>query len=267
MPLIKDQLETFEELAPFVKMTVAPNGVTVGDLAFVSAQTHWSSALATIATNDRVPGDLALDLWQTAQGETGQGYTSALTRCETSWLDSGGRLPANQCFVATACAFQVFLRSSQSTTAAGATITTLRNAAAVQAIGQAFVWDLTVGDGITRTIGSIGAYGGLGGISSAVPLSGVTVAVNQGGFQNITARQGAQGVFLGDACSEGVKLRVPLIFPPNINVRIKVRNGNSFDVQPYSDGASPAVAQNTLPTTSFLVVKQYLRGYLCTMPV
>jgi hypothetical protein len=267
MPLIKEQLETFEELAPFVKMTVAPNGVTVGDLAFVSSQTVWSSALQTITSANQVPGDMTLDLFQAAIGDTGQGYTTSLTRGETSWLDSAGRLPANQVFVGVECAFQAYLRSTQSTTSA-ATITTIRNVSALQAIGQALTWEVTVGDGITRTLGSIGAYGGLAGISAAIPLVGSgAVTANVGAFSNATNLNGAQGVFLGDSCSSGVRLRVPLVFPPNINVRIRVRNGNAFNVATFNNGASPAVAQDTLPTSQFLCVKQFIRGYLCTMPV
>ena len=267
MPLIKEQLETFDELAPFVKMIVSPNGVTIGDLAFVSAQYHWSSALATITTANQVPGDLSLDLFQSAVGDVGQGYTTALTRGESSWLDSAGRLPANQVFIGISTAFQVYLRSTQST-ASAATITTLRNVPALQQIGQNLAWEVTVGDGITRTIGSIGSYGGLAGVYGGVPLNGSGgVTANVGAFANFTAFNGAQGTFLGDPCSDGVRLRVPLIFPPNINVRIKVRNGNAFNVEQFNSGAAPAVAQDTLPTSQFLCVKQFVRGYLCTMPV
>lgn len=265
MPLIKEQLETFDELAPFVKMIVSPNGVTVGDLAFVSAQTVSSSALTKITAANTVNGDLSLDLFQSAIGDVGQGYATALTRSEGSWLDSAGRLPANQVFVGISCGFQAYLRSTDSTTDTTAAVTLIRNVPALQAIGQALTWDLTVGDGITRTIGSIGAYGGLGGITGAVPLAGVTVTSGQGAFNTTTTLAGAAGVMLGDPCNEGVRLRVPLIFPPNINVRIKVRNGNLFKVEQYANAAGAAA--DTLPANSFLCIKQYIRGYLCTMPV
>jgi hypothetical protein len=272
MPLISQQTEVFEELAPFIHMTVSPNGVTVGDLAFVSAQTHWSTAISlpnSSSTANLVDANLSFDMFSAAIGDTGAGFTTALTRTETSWLDTQGRLAANQAFIATECAFQVFLRSDATTTGTATSYKTIKNVAAVQAIGQAFSWNVTIGDGITRTIGSLGSYGGLGALYSGVPLAGISsgTGTSQASFKNDTNLAGAQGAFLGDACCYGVKLRVPLVFPPNINVRIKVQNGNAFTVPAYTDGTTGAGAFNTLPASSYLAVKQYLRGYLCTMPV
>ena len=106
-------------------------------------------------------------------------------------------------------------------------------------------------------------------MTGALPLAGAnTAVVGVAGFQSTSLLAGAQGVQLGDPCIAGVKLRVPLVFPPNINVRIRVRNGNAFTVQQYGSGAATTpVAQDTIPTSQFLAVRQYLRGYLCTMPV
>lgn len=271
MPLIREQLDTFDELRPFVKMTVAPNGVTVGDLAFVSAQTHWSTAIAPIATDNTVPSDLALDMFQSAIGDTGQGFSTSLTRGETSWLDSAGRLPANQVFVAIECGWQAYLRSSASTTDKLAVSINIPSIPALQAIGQNLSWDVTVGDGITRTVGSIGAYGGLGGVTGNIPWLG-QAAAGAGSFYS--AIPGARGAQLGDPNSSGVRLRVPLVFPPNINVRIKVRNGNGFTTpncgSPTADlddqtPSLPGVTESGV--TTYLAFRQYLRGYLCTMPV
>ena len=272
MPLISQQTETFEELAPFIHMAVSSNGVTVGDLAFVSAQTHWSTAISlpnASSTNNLVDANLSFDMFSAAIGDTGAGFSTALTRTETSWLDSQGRLAANQVFIATECAFQTFIRSDATTTGTATKIKTIKNVAAVQAIGQAFSWNVTIGDGITLTIGSIGSYGGLGGLYAGVPLAGVSSGnvASSASFSNASALNGAQGVMLGDACCYGVKLRVPLVFPPNVNVRIKVQNGNAFTVPTYTDGTTGAGALNTLPATEYLAVRQYLRGYLCTMPV
>jgi len=272
MPLISQQTEVFEELAPFVHMTVAPNGVTVGELAFVSAQTHWSTAISlpnATSTANLVDANLSFDMFSSAIGDTGAGFSTALTRTETSWLDSQGRLAANQAFIATECAFQVFLRDNATTTGTATKYRTIRNVAAVQAIGQAFTWNVTIGDGITRTIGNLGSYGGLGALYSGVPLAGVSSGSVAGSsfISNASALNGSQGTFLGDACCYGVKLRVPLVFPPNVNVRIKVTNGNAFTVPSYTDGLTTAGAVDTLPAAQYLAVKQYLRGYLCTMPV
>lgn len=261
MPLIKEQLDTFQELAPFVKMTVAPNGVTVGDLAFVSAQTHWSTVVTPTTAPDTVNGDLSLDLFQAAIGDTGQGWSTALTRAQSSWVDSQGRLPANQAFIAVEAAFQVFNRTTNSCVDPAAVESLIKNVSALEAIGQNLTWDLTVGDGITRTVGTLGSYGGLGGVFGVPPSLG-----NAGAF-DIADRPGAQGVSLGDPCIAGVRLRVPLVFPPNINVRIRVRNGNAFEVEGFNGG------QGTLPgpvegaIANYLAIRLYLRGYLCTMPV
>ena len=72
---IKDE-SAFEELKPYLKMTVAPNGVTVGDLNFVVAQTQWSSALIPIAVKNTIPADVNVPLFQTALGDPGQNYTT-----------------------------------------------------------------------------------------------------------------------------------------------------------------------------------------------
>lgn len=242
---IKDD-SAFEDLKPYLRMTVAPNGVTIGDLNFVVAQTQWSTALQTIAANDTIPADVNLELFQAARGDVGQGFTTALTRSQTSWQDTGGRLPANQVFIATSCAFQIFRRSTGSTTAT-ATEDLIPKLSAVNAIGRNLSWQVTIGDGITRNYGSLIDFGGFGA-QYAVP-------------NTAAANEYSVGAYLGEPDSKGRKLRIPLVFPPNINVRIRVRGGNAFAVEDISGGVG-----DTLPTT-FLAVRQYLHGYLCTMPV
>ena len=54
------------------------------------------------------------------------------------------------------------------------------------------------------------------------------------------------------------------MFPPNISVRIKVRGGEGFTVDNLNQAA---VATSPLPAETFLAVRQFLHGYLCTMPV
>ena len=244
---IKDD-SAFADLKPYLKRTVAPNGVTVGDLNFVVAQTQWSTALQAISTNDTVPADVNLDLFQVAQGDPGQGFATGLTRGQTSWKDSQGRLPANQVFIATSCGFQIFRRSTNSTVT-NATEITIPKLAAVHAIGRNLSWEVTIGDGITRNYGSIIDFAGYGAQWSAP---------NPSATNNFSST-----AILGEASSRGRKLRIPLVFPPNISVRIKVRSGNLFTV----DETSAAGPINTLPTGTFLAVRQFLHGYLCTMPV
>lgn len=241
---IKDDA-AFAELKPYLKMTVAPNGVTVGDLNFVVAQTQWSTALINTAVADTVAADTNLDLFQVAQGDVGQGFATALGRGQTSWKDSQGRLPANQVFIATSCGFQIFSRSTDSTTAT-AIETLIPKQSAVNAIGRNLSWEVTIGDGITRNYGSLIDFAGYGAQYSVSNPD----AVND--YSNTA--------MLGHPDSRGRKLRIPLVFPPNISVRIKVRGGNAFAVDPASGG-------DALPAANFVAVRQFLHGYLCTMPV
>lgn len=249
---IKDEA-AFAELRPYLKMTVAPNGVTIGDLNFVVAQTQWSTALQAITVANTVPADVNLDLFQSAQGDVGQGFSTALTRGQTSWLDSQGRLPANQVFIATSCGFQFFVREATTDPGDPASTTqailehNIPSEDALYTIGRNLSWDATIGDGITRNYGNLLWFGGYGA------NYGVTAPANDPEF--------TVGAIAGDSASRGRHLRIPLVFPPNINVRIKVRGGNSFAVP------NTASAQDTLPVGSKLAIRQFLHGYLCTMPV
>lgn len=247
---IKDE-SAFEELKPYLKMTVAPNGVTVGDLNFVVAQTQWSSALIPIATKNTIPADVNVPLFQTPLGDPGQNYTTGLTLGQTSWQDGQGRLPANQVFIATSCGFQLFRRSTTSTTAT-ATEVMIPKLSAAHAIARKLSWQATIGDGITRNYGSLIDFSGYGGTYTVV--------------DPVTANVAASTVQIGDPESKGRKLRIPLVFPPNISVRIAVVGGESFTVDVITD-SDQAGATGPLPGGTNLVVKQFLHGYLCTMPV
>lgn len=256
---IKDDA-AFAELKPYMRMTVAPNGVTIGDLNFVSAQSHWSAGLLPVQTAaNTILADTAVDLFQVAQGDVGQGYTTALTRGQTSWLDSQGRLPANQVFIATRCAFQIAIR-----VAGGGVVTAatgfvgneipIRSVGAAYAIGQNFGWQCTVGDGITRPYGSLIDYAG-NGAAWGVPIGTVGIA----GAVGVAPTQDTV-CMLGHPDSCGSRLPLPLVFPPNIGVRIRVLCGGAFALADVSAGDAIAVGE-------CLMVKCWLNGYLCTMPV
>jgi hypothetical protein len=259
---IKDE-SAFEELKPYLKMTVAPNGVTVGDLNFVVAQTQWSTAIQPIAVANTIPADVSLDLFSAAQGDVGQGFTTSLGLSQTSWQDTGGRLPANQVFIATSCGFQLFNRLGPSVTiptlaaggaAAGTAVAPicelpLAKVSAAHAIARKLSWEVTIGDGITRNYGSLLDFSGYGGTFNVVNPNSISLA--------------AGGVQLGEPDSKGRKLRIPLVFPPNISVRIKVRGGEGFTVDATAGGANVGPLQ----ALSYLGVRQFLHGYLCTMPV
>ena len=236
----------FAELTPYLAMTVAPNGVTVGDLNFVVAQTQWSTALFPIGTANTLAADVSVNLWQTAQSDTGAGFATALTRSQTSWQDSQGRLPANQVFIATSCAFQLFKRDIASTTATAQEVP-IPSYGAVHAIARNLTWSWQVGDGIQRNYGALSDWGGMAG-SWSIP----GVAETPGFDINAV---------LADPDCRGRRLPLPLVFPPNISAKVTVANGSGFAVAQIEGGADP------LPLGSFLAVRQYLHGYLCTMPV
>lgn len=256
---IKDDA-AFSDLKPYLKMTVAPNGVTVGDLNFVVAQTQWSTTLITPGpAGNQLPADINVDLFQAARGDVGQGFSTALTRAQTSWQDTGGRLPANQVFIATSCGFQIFKRapvggSDPTSTTANVAEVLLPKLSAVNAIGRSLSWQVTIGDGITRNYGSIIDFAGYGAQYGLVNTPDVTAAAPVVGY--------SVGAMLGEPDCKGRKLRIPLVFPPNISVRIKVRGGNAFAVEDVT-----VAGQDTLATTERLAVRQFLHGYLCTMPV
>lgn len=249
---IKDSA-AFADLKPYLQMTVSPNGVTVGDLNFVVAQTQWSTTLITPSAADTLPADVNADLFQTAQGDIGQGFTTALNRTQTSWQDSQGRLPANQVFIATSCGFQIFKTNTASTTATTSSLL-IPSQHALAAIGSYLSWEVTVGDGITRNYGDVGAFGGYGGLYVAAPVDTSTNAAT-------ATVAGSLGAQLGDPCCHGRRLPIPLVFPPNISVKIKLKSGTSLDV------GADALANEIIPSDEFVAVRQYLHGYLCTMPV
>jgi len=236
----------FAELKPYLEMTVAPNGVTVGDLNFVVAQTQWSTALFPISAANQLAADVSVNLWQTAQSDTGAGFTTALTRSQTSWQDSQGRLPANQVFIATSCAFQLFKRDTASTTATAQEVP-IPSYGAVHAIARSLTWSWQVGDGIQRNYGALSEWGGMAG-SWSIP------GVAEDPQFDINA-------VLADPDCRGRRLPLPLVCPPNISAKVTVANGSGFQVATIEGGAHP------LPQGSFLAVRQYLHGYLCTMPV
>lgn len=259
---IQEMADQFADLRPFMRMTVAP-GVTVGQLNFVAALTHWSTALLSIAINNTIPSDVSVDLFQAGIGDTGQGYTGALTRGQTSWEDSQGRLPANQCFIATSTSFQLYRRDTAATGSTVAVETTVPNIEALHAIARALSWEETIGDGITRNHGPIAQHAGMGGVW-AVPSVGSAFTLTEGAPNVIVGYQEPGfdvNAIIGNPDARGSKLPLPVIFPPNINVKLTVKGGTGF-VVPVGNNS-----RNTLPSSTFLAIRQYLHGYLCTMPV
>lgn len=110
------------------------------------------------------------------------------------------------------------------------------------ALANQFSWDLTIGRGITRTIGPLSAF--------CAPNS-VTVTQNDSASPVAAGNNGT--VQLGKPSMGFSKLKVPIVFPPLVNVSITAQNGSPFTLQSA--------------TTVALQIRISLRGYLMTMPV
>lgn len=221
----------FEQLAPYSKMTVVP-GVTVGRLSYANTQDLYSDAV--FKTNGFVvPANQELQFFTAALSETGQGFTGGLNLNQTNSKFSKGQPPANQVYVATHLGFSVTYTTSQDPSATQTV--TMPNGSDLYALLQNFSWDLQIGRGITRTIGSLLEYPSAGGAWAS--SSGDNAAQN------------------GDPSAWTAKLSIPIIFPPLVNVNLTAKTGNSFTLISGS-------AEN-----AFVVVRTTLRGYLMTMPV
>lgn len=228
----------FDQLAPYAGMTVVP-GVTVGRLAYANQQDTFSDAVFTTSANGTVAANTELSFFRAAITEQAQGWTSGLTLAQTNSKFSKGQPPANQCLVATTFGFGVYYTGD--TNPNNAQAGSLPSSDDVFALIQNFSWDLQIGNGITRTIGSLLEYPDLGGVWSAQPSTLTAAAANRLGAQN--------GM---PACYE-VKLPIPIIFPPLINVNITAKCGNAFTLQ--------------AGTTKNVVIRATLGGFLMTMPV
>lgn len=226
------QQTIFEQLANYAGMTVVP-GVTVGKLNYANQMDIFSDSLFTL-TGTTVSANTELPFFTAALTETGQGWSTGLTLGQTNSKFSKGQPPANQCFVARTMSFGVYITGSENPALAQAI--TLPSAQDLFALLQNFSWDLQIGRGITRTIGSLLEYPDAGGAWSV---------------QRTDVNTGAQN---GVPACHTVVLPVPIIFPPLINVGITARSGNSFKLL-------NAAAE------SKIVVRSTLGGYLMTMPV
>jgi hypothetical protein len=155
-----------------------------------------------------------------------------LTLGQTNSKFSKGQPPANQCYVATHAGFSVYYTTDNDPSTAQ-TIT-LPAGADLYAILQNFSWDLQIGRGITRTIGTLLEYPSAGGAWAS--------AAGDASAQN------------GDPSAWTTKLPIPIIFPPLVNVTLTAKNGNSFVLAGVADNG-------------YIVVRLNFRGFLMTMPV
>ena len=258
-----EQTNIFDELAPYARLTVVP-GVSVGQLNYVNQQdlTYTCAFQPTIVAVDGVnkvtiPANTTLQFFQGTIGDsaTTAGYTAGtLSSSQTNSRFPRGQAPANQCFVATACGFSV---TTLATSGGGRSALDL-NAAPIQSqliapeylyqLAHQFSWDLTIGRGITRTIGPLAAFPGPDAVYAVQNDAGTFVGAGE--VQNPGASQ------LGSAGQGFTKLKVPVVFPPLVNVAITAQNGSPF-----------MLCNESALLASALQVRITLRGYLMTMPV
>lgn len=200
------QKSIYEELKPFANMIIDQGrGVTVSDLAFASAEDRYSTAFIPL-TALTLPTGSTVKLFQKNIGETGQGSgTFALTRSETN-NTNGDRQPSNQVYIGTHLGFQLYAIDST-----GLKVIPITKASTVYKIAMSTVWNLTVGDGIKRTLGTVLEYPagcGVDWVGASGAIATYAGLANNG--------------WLGGSKR---KLPIPIVFPPNVQVDIELETG------------------------------------------
>lgn len=261
-----EEKSIFEELAPYAKMIVVP-GVTVGNLTYSNQQDLYSTSVFTLpaAAAGVVPANTTVSFFQGALGESAiqQGYAGGvLSLAQTNNKFSKGQAPANQVYIATHAGFSLSKLSSSTDLSSGLVLERLLGSQTVAlpatgakcdvfSMSQNFSWDLTIGAGITRTIGTLAEYH-MPGVSAVTDEGqGPTVAplpVTAGAPTDTVSAQ------LGSPWSDMKRLQVPIVFPPLVKVQITAQNGSPFAL------IDTAIVNN-------VQIKMVLRGYLMTMPV
>ncbi len=263
----------FEELAPYARMVVVP-GVTVGKLTYANQQVLYSTGLFSTNTAGEVAANLRVPLFNAALFEPAQnqGFSAgSMSLKETNSKFSKGQAPANQCFIATHAGFWLGTRTSTSAAVTTATegLTNIfadgANSALWDGLNDTFTlahnlsWDLTIGRGITRTIGTLAEYGAPAAYAKEAKITRIAAESAADTQANLTVNKGQ----LGSPAAQLKKLETPIVFPPLVNVGIEVRSGSPFQTLPLGSGAPGAL----VPTAQNFLVQMLLRGFLMTMPV
>jgi len=239
----------FEDLAPFASMIIDQGrGVTVSDLAFASAQDYWSTGVVAIdsSTAGQVNANSEAQLFSAQIGEQGQGFTANLTRSQTNNV-AGSRMASNQVYIGLKTGFHCYHLDAVNDLDAVKLVTRPQD---LYAIMSNFVWSLNVGDGIKRDIGALVDFPAGAGVYASNIGASVTAATAAAGVPT------SQGVQNGGPNVEMRKLPLPVIFPPNIKVDIRVQCGNEFTL----------IDTGFWATSDGIAIKQTFRGYMMTLP-
>jgi hypothetical protein len=248
-----DQKSIFEELKPFASMVIDQGrGVTVSDLAFASAEDRYSTAAIALSTLT-LPANSSVKLFQKNIGETGQGFTGALTVAETN-NTSGDRMPSNQVYIGTHVGFQVYAKA-----VANVNVVPIVNPHSMYQICAGTVWNLTVGDGIKRSIGTVMEYPAGSGIDGMYATAGST-GINA---TTMAVRGWANNGWGGKAKR---KLPIPIVWPPNVQVDIELQTGAAQVLLDNFSASGEAAA--TSPTISGIAIayRMTFRGFRMTLP-
>lgn len=236
----------FEELAPFASMVVDQGrGVVVSDLAFASAEDRYSTAFITLGAAATLPSNSTVKLFQSNIGQTGQGSPFALTVAETN-NTNGDRQPSNQVYIATHFGFQLYAVQSGQTA-----IAPLATYGDAYKIAAGTTWNLTIGDGIKRTLGTVLEYPSGSGIDTQAAL----------GQASTTSSQYPNNGWVG--CSSR-KLPIPVIFPPNIQVDIELKTGNAQPLEGLCFGTT--ITGNALASGDVIAYRATFHGFRMTLP-
>ena len=241
----------FEELAPFASMVVDQGrGVVVSDLAFASAEDRYSTAFIRLGTGVALPANSSVKLFQSNIGATGQGSPFALTVAETN-NTNGDRQPSNQVYIATHFGFQIYAVQSGATS-----ISPMATYGDVYKVAAGTSWNLTIGDGIKRTLGTVLEYPAGSGVDAQAAVSNATNSLAGNGIV-----QYPNNGWVG--CSSR-KLPIPVIFPPNIQVDIELLTGNAQQLagNAYSTGGNGAA----LASGDYIAYRATFHGFRMTLP-
>lgn len=257
----------FEELAPYAKMVVVP-GVTVGNLTYSNQQDLYSTSVFSTGATGIIAANQQLQFFNGALGESAitQGYTGGiLSLSQTNSKFARGQAPANQVYIATHAGFQLSqisdtnLNNAHRESLLVGLAETDSNVSDVFSVANNFSWNLTIGRGITRSIGTFQEYPAPGvwafqddGVRDPGSIDPPVAPSNTG--SNVFAQLGTPL-----ACLK--KLEVPIIFPPLVNVSIEAQCGSFIQLQQVINSAGLGAGAINVQ------VKMIMRGYLMTMPV
>jgi hypothetical protein len=242
----------FEELAPFSRMLVLP-GLSLGQLQYVNQQDLYSEGLISSGATGIVARNASCRLFQAAlnQPAAAQGFAAGTMHLGlTNSKFQLGQAPANQVFVALYAGFSIYQADDDQS---GGGALTLLSKNDLFAVAQQLSWQLNIGRGISRTIGSLGEWpAGTGVYASEADL---TTAIPPA---SPTAAQ-VSGAQLGGPNSKFRKLQTPIVFPPLVPVEIDILNGSPFTLSAAGGG---------LGTQQYhLRIRMTLQGTLMTLPV